>query len=147
MHCRAAARSGKCSQLEWPRIVQPGTRAHIPALEESECRTIRRSQNLAFRTVTVTGGVAQMVERSLSMREVPGSIPGASKFLFYIIFFYFFYIFYLYFLQDSFVSSEWKTQFCIKFLIKDFFFCNLCFVDVRYHFTDFYIIFVYNNYY
>ena len=25
-----------------------------------------------------TGGVAQMVERSLSMREVPGSIPGAS---------------------------------------------------------------------
>ena len=26
------------------------------------------------------GGVAQMVERSLSMREVPGSIPGASKF-------------------------------------------------------------------
>ena len=29
-----------------------------------------------------TGGVAQMVERSLSMREVPGSIPGASKELF-----------------------------------------------------------------
>ena len=28
------------------------------------------------------GGVAQMVERSLSMREVPGSIPGASKSLF-----------------------------------------------------------------
>ena len=26
-----------------------------------------------------TGGVAQMVERSLSMREVPGSIPGASN--------------------------------------------------------------------
>ena len=25
-----------------------------------------------------SGGVAQMVERSLSMREVPGSIPGAS---------------------------------------------------------------------
>ena len=25
------------------------------------------------------GGLAQMVERSLSMREVPGSIPGASK--------------------------------------------------------------------
>ena len=25
-----------------------------------------------------TGGVAQMVERSLSMREVPGSIPGTS---------------------------------------------------------------------
>ena len=28
------------------------------------------------------GGVAQMVERSLSMREVPGSIPGASNYLF-----------------------------------------------------------------
>ena len=26
----------------------------------------------------IGGGVAQMVERSLSMREVPGSIPGAS---------------------------------------------------------------------
>ena len=25
------------------------------------------------------GGVAQVVERSLSMREVPGSIPGTSK--------------------------------------------------------------------
>ena len=25
------------------------------------------------------GGVAQMVERSLSMREVPGSIPGISR--------------------------------------------------------------------
>ena len=30
------------------------------------------------------GGVAQMVERSLSMREVPGSIPGASKFFFFL---------------------------------------------------------------
>ena len=29
-----------------------------------------------------SGGVAQMVERSLSMREVPGSIPGASIQLF-----------------------------------------------------------------
>ena len=28
------------------------------------------------------GGVAQMVERSLSMREVPGSIPGASTNIF-----------------------------------------------------------------
>ena len=25
------------------------------------------------------GGLAQMVERSLSMREVPGSIPGSSN--------------------------------------------------------------------
>ncbi len=29
-----------------------------------------------------TGGVAQMVERSLSMREVRGSIPRASIYLF-----------------------------------------------------------------
>ena len=33
-------------------------------------------QHLASRQA---GGVAQMVERSLSMREVPGSIPGASR--------------------------------------------------------------------
>ena len=31
--------------------------------------------------VTTDGGLAQMVERSLSMREVPGSIPGFSTFL------------------------------------------------------------------
>ena len=29
-------------------------------------------------SLKLTGGVAQMVERSLSMREVPGSIPGTS---------------------------------------------------------------------
>ena len=34
----------------------------------------------------IEGGVAQMVERSLSMREVPGSIPGASTFFFYFCF-------------------------------------------------------------
>ena len=34
------------------------------------------------------GGLAQMVERSLSMREVPGSMPGSSKL------YYFLYIFY-----------------------------------------------------
>ena len=34
-----------------------------------------------YKTANVNkkGGVAQMVERSLSMREVPGSIPGASN--------------------------------------------------------------------
>ena len=31
----------------------------------------------------VVGGLAQMVERSLSMREVPGSIPGSSIKLFF----------------------------------------------------------------
>ena len=35
---------------------------------------------------TQGGGVAQMVERSLSMREVPGSIPGASRY-FYTLFY------------------------------------------------------------
>ena len=34
------------------------------------------------------GGVAQMVERSLSMREVPGSMPGAST-KFHLVFFHF----------------------------------------------------------
>ena len=34
---------------------------------------------MIYLTKITTGGVAQMVERSLSMREVPGSIPGASK--------------------------------------------------------------------
>ena len=34
------------------------------------------------------GGVAQMVERSLSMREVPGSIPGASKFFLFLFLIY-----------------------------------------------------------
>ena len=37
---------------------------------------------LRLHNLSNDGGVAQMVERSLSMREVPGSIPGAStKFL------------------------------------------------------------------
>jgi hypothetical protein len=34
---------------------------------------------LSWNTWEVAGGVAQMVERSLSMREVRGSIPRASK--------------------------------------------------------------------
>ena len=32
-----------------------------------------------FFQIKYMGGVAQMVERSLSMREVPGSMPGASN--------------------------------------------------------------------
>ena len=38
-----------------------------------------------FFQIKYMGGVAQMVERSLSMREVPGSIPGASKSVFFLI--------------------------------------------------------------
>ena len=37
---------------------------------DNQCRSVPHNNN---------GGVAQMVERSLSMREVPGSIPGASN--------------------------------------------------------------------
>ncbi len=54
---------------------------------------------LKFGRYCIDGGVAQMVERSLSMREVPGSIPGASK-IFFLLFClnskvsYFFSIFY-----------------------------------------------------
>jgi hypothetical protein len=36
----------------------------------------------------ITGGLAQMVERSLSMREVAGSIPASSTFLFGWFFFF-----------------------------------------------------------
>ena len=35
--------------------------------------------------IDIQGGVAQMVERSLSMREVPGSIPGISILLSHLI--------------------------------------------------------------
>ena len=35
--------------------------------------------NFVFISTYLIGGVAQMVERSLSMREVPGSIPGTSS--------------------------------------------------------------------
>ena len=34
-----------------------------------------------------SGELAQMVERSLSMREVPGSMPGFSRSLFFFLFF------------------------------------------------------------
>ena len=51
-----------------------------------------------------SGAVAQMVERSLSMGEVPGSMPGCSK-----IFFSF--IFYPYLLYFTFGTSV-----CVKIL-------------------------------
>ena len=40
--------------------------------------------------ITQRGGVAQMVERTLSMREAQGSIPCSSTFLF--LFFVFFFV-------------------------------------------------------
>ena len=50
-----------------------------------------------FRIIELIGGVAQMVERSLSMREVPGSIPGASTNIF------------------CSVSSKFLSRFCLDF--------------------------------
>ena len=38
-----------------------------------------KKNSATFSNLSKNGGVAQMVERSLSMREVPGSIPGASN--------------------------------------------------------------------
>ena len=44
-----------------------------------DCYTLRAEFTLNdFRSVS-EGGLAQMVERPLSMREVPGSIPGFSN--------------------------------------------------------------------
>ena len=42
------------------------------------CRVVK-SCPTACTTCMKQGGLAQMVERPLSMREVPGSIPGFSK--------------------------------------------------------------------
>ena len=41
---------------------------------------LTKGLNTLFITSDHRGGVAQMVERALSMREVPGSIPGTSIF-------------------------------------------------------------------
>ena len=48
----------------------------------SHCSFLPQCSINQFTLSINTGGVAQMVERSLSMREVPGSIPGASKIIF-----------------------------------------------------------------
>ena len=40
-----------------------------------------KTHNLNQRRFHINGGLAQMVERPLSMREVPGSTPGSSRFL------------------------------------------------------------------
>ena len=51
----------------------------------SNSLTLDRNQDILplHLSLNVNGGVAQMVERSLSMREVPGSIPGASTTTFF----------------------------------------------------------------
>ena len=55
----------------------------------SDRKCIKR---LLFVASTRFGELAQMVERSLSMREVPGSMPGFSTsiFFFHLIFLFFF---------------------------------------------------------
>ena len=50
------------------------TSKFCPAQEERFVKVIKDTYIMEL----YPGGVAQMVERSLSMREVPGSIPGAS---------------------------------------------------------------------
>ena len=52
------------------------------------------------------GGLAQMVERSLSMREVPGSMPGSSTFFFPPMRFLFFFLLYYHtdFVTDVYLS-------------------------------------------
>ena len=40
-----------------------------------------KKQIINQRRFLINGGLAQMVERPLSMREVPGSMPGSSRFL------------------------------------------------------------------
>ncbi|GIX71824.1 hypothetical protein CEXT_274081 [Caerostris extrusa] len=51
---------------------EPGTVGGVAQMVE------RSLSMREFKEPGTVGGVAQMVERSLSMREVPGSIPGAS---------------------------------------------------------------------
>ena len=46
------------------------------------------SKWLYVNTLLKNGGVAQMVERSLSMREVPGSMPGTSTYIFWLVYIY-----------------------------------------------------------
>ena len=60
------------------------------------------------------GGVAQVVERSLSMREVPGSIPGISTF-----FEFFISIVTVIYTQISFVCWKKKSSLCTLFIYID----------------------------
>ena len=48
-------------------------------MHQKQLRISHTTYVLRTEGILKTGGVAQMVERSLSMREVPGSIPGASN--------------------------------------------------------------------
>ena len=48
----------------------------------SGCRDVESCPTALY---AEAGGLAQMVERPLSMREVPGSIPGSSKLQYFIL--------------------------------------------------------------
>ena len=54
----------------------------------SDRKCIKR---LLFVASTRSGELAQMVERSLSMREVPGSMPGFSTSIFFFLQFFSFF--------------------------------------------------------
>ena len=62
-------------------VVSEGSHVHSLTTPFVTFNSIEITTNSRTNTNT-NGGVAQMVERSLSMREVPGSIPGASNILF-----------------------------------------------------------------
>jgi cellulose synthase/poly-beta-1,6-N-acetylglucosamine synthase-like glycosyltransferase len=68
-----------------------------------------------------SGDVAQMVERSLSMREARGSIPRISKFFLWFLFFWFIFWFYKY------VFFSFVSVFSHIFLM---FFVCFCFLKV-----------------
>ena len=64
----------------------------------------------------ISGGVAQMVERSLSMREVPGSIPGASIPFHFIICFAFLFLHFLvsfHPIYSKIQQKSWQAKGCI----------------------------------
>ena len=62
--------------LEWSYVSE--TIKSIVDREE-ERNFHRMSTSSQIKSQQYHGGLAQMVERSLSMREVPGSMPGSSS--------------------------------------------------------------------
>ena len=79
--------------------------------------------NLKKAALFNNGGVAQMVDCSLSMREVPGSLPGASNSSFNWKSWYFFY-----FLNEFLSLSSWQLKFCnLSFNMIMFYFISALF--------------------
>ena len=62
----------------WANCVRTTNCGHRDNVNQNYFQRNDRCLDLIYHII-ILGGVAQMVERSLSMREVPGSIPGASS--------------------------------------------------------------------